>query len=82
MGKIFTNPISDRKLISNIYNELKKLDSRKPNSQIKKWAKQQILNCGNLNGQEAPKENFNILSHQGNTNQNNPEILPHTSQNG
>jgi hypothetical protein len=25
---------------------------------------------------------FNILSHQGNANQNNPEIPPHTSQNG
>ena len=28
------------------------------------------------------KKTFNILSHQGNVNQNNPEILPHTSQNG
>jgi hypothetical protein len=27
--KIFTNPKSDRGLISNIYKELKKLDSRK-----------------------------------------------------
>ena len=25
---------------------------------------------------------FNILNHQGNANQNNPEIQPHTSQNG
>jgi len=25
---------------------------------------------------------FNFLIHQGNANQNNPEILPHTSQNG
>ena len=25
---------------------------------------------------------FNILSYQRNANQNNPEILPHTSQNG
>jgi hypothetical protein len=25
---------------------------------------------------------FNILNHQGNVNQNNPEILPHTSYNG
>jgi hypothetical protein len=24
---------------------------------------------------------FNILNHQGNANQNDPEILPHTSQN-
>ena len=32
-------------------------------------AKQRILNWGNLNGLEAPKEMFNILSHQENTNQ-------------
>jgi hypothetical protein len=35
--KIFTNPKSDRELISNIYKELKKLDSRKPNNPIKNW---------------------------------------------
>jgi hypothetical protein len=33
--RIFTNPKSDRTLISNIYEELKKLDSRKPNNPIK-----------------------------------------------
>ena len=33
--KIFTNPKSDRGLISNIHKELKKLDSRKPNNSIK-----------------------------------------------
>ena len=36
MGKDFTNPKSDRGRISNIYKELKKLDSRKPNNPIKK----------------------------------------------
>ena len=35
--KIFTNPTSDRGPKSNIYKELKKLDSRKPNNTIKKW---------------------------------------------
>jgi hypothetical protein len=32
---IFINPKSDRGLISNIYKDLKKLDSRKPNNPIK-----------------------------------------------
>jgi hypothetical protein len=36
-GKIFANLKSDRGLISNIYKELKKLESREPNRLIKKW---------------------------------------------
>ena len=73
--KIFT---SNRGLISNIYKELKKLDFREPNNPIKKWGIQLRI----LNGREAPKEMFNIFNHQENANQNNPEIPPHTSQNG
>jgi hypothetical protein len=44
--KIFTYPKSDRGLISNIYKEIKKVDSRKSNNPIKKMglrAKQKIL---------------------------------------
>jgi len=44
--------------------------------------KQRILNSGLSNGWEVPKEMFNILSHQGNASQNNPEIPPQTSHNG
>jgi len=33
--KFFTNPTSNRQLISNIYEELKKLDFREPNNPIK-----------------------------------------------
>ncbi|KAL6036127.1 hypothetical protein STEG23_017009 [Scotinomys teguina] len=36
--KTFTNPTSDRGLISRIYKELKKLDIKTPKSPIKKWA--------------------------------------------
>jgi hypothetical protein len=44
--KLFTNPTSDRGLISNIHKELKKLDSREPNNLIKMGnrAKQRMLN--------------------------------------
>ena len=44
--RIFTYPKSDRGLISNIYKELKKVDSRKSNNPILKMglrAKQRIL---------------------------------------
>jgi hypothetical protein len=44
-------------------------------------AKQRIHNRGISNGREALKEMFQVLSHQGNANQNNPEI-PYTNQNG
>jgi hypothetical protein len=36
--KIFTNPASDRRLISKISNELKKLDTNQPNNPIKIWS--------------------------------------------
>ena len=38
LEKIFTNPKSDRGLISNIYKKLKKLDFREPNNPIKNGA--------------------------------------------
>ena len=45
-------------------------------------AKQKILKREISNGQEALKEMFKVLSHQGNANQNDPEIPPCTNQNG
>ena len=45
-------------------------------------AKQIILIWGIPNGWEPPEKMFSILNHQGNANQNNPEIPLHSSQNG
>ena len=44
--------------------------------------KQKILNREIANVQEALKELFNILWHQGNANQNDPENPPYNNQNG
>jgi hypothetical protein len=47
--RIFTYPKSDRGLISKIYKELKKVDSRKSNNSIKKWGSE-------LNKEFSPEE--------------------------
>jgi hypothetical protein len=83
--RIFTKPKSDRGLIANIYIK----DSRRytPENQITlffKWGKELNREFSTEEYQIAEKhlkKMFNILNHQGNANQN-PEIPPHTSQNG
>jgi hypothetical protein len=47
--RICIYPKSDRGLISNIYKELKKVDSRKSNNHIKKWDSE-------LNKELSPEE--------------------------
>jgi hypothetical protein len=42
-------------------------------------AKLRIHSGGILNSLEALKETFNIFSHRGNANQNDPEILHYTN---
>jgi hypothetical protein len=83
--RIFTNPKFDRGQIFNIYKELKKLDSRTSNNPIKKWGIELNKEFSTEKYRRAVKhlkKIFLILNHQGNANQNNPEIPPHTSQNG
>jgi ubiquitin C-terminal hydrolase len=85
LGKIFTYPKSDRGLISNIYNELKKVGSRISNNHFKKWGSELNKEFSTEEygmAEKYLKKMFNILTYQGNGNQNNPEISPHTSQNG
>ena len=59
------------------------LDDNNPKIPILKTGTElnRVLNIGILNGQEALKETFSILSHYRNANQNDLEILPHTNQN-
>ena len=47
--RIFTYPKSDRGLISNMYKELKKVDSRKSNNPFKRWGSE-------LNKEFSPEE--------------------------
>ena len=84
--RIFTNPKSDRELISNIYKELHKLAFRASNNPIRNRVQSQTKNSQLRNTKwlrsTLKKKMFNILNHQENANQNNPEIPPHTRQNG
>ena len=53
--RIFTSTKSHRGLISNIYEELKKLDSRKSNNPIKKWGRELNKEFSNEEYQRAEK---------------------------
>jgi hypothetical protein len=59
------------------------LETRKSNNPIKKWGTELNNEFSTEEYQMAEKhlkKIFNILNHQGNANQNNPEIPAHTSQ--
>ena len=67
--KSFTNSTSSLRLTYKIFKELKKLDFKEQNSQLR-------------NGLEVLEEMFTIFSNQRNANKNDPKILHHPSQNG
>jgi hypothetical protein len=70
-----------------LYKELKNLVINKPNNSIKivyrpkQQQQQKICKRDTYSGQEALKEMFNILNHQGNANQKS-QIPFSTHQNG
>jgi hypothetical protein len=55
MSKTFTNPTSDRGLISKIYKELRKLGNHKSNNAVKKWVTDlnRDFSTENLNSRET-----------------------------
>jgi hypothetical protein len=77
LERIFTNPTFDRVLTSKIYKELNKVDTNHPNNPIKNGVQNQPENSQQRSLKwllRSLKELFKVLSHQGNTNQNYPEI--------
>jgi ribonucleotide reductase beta subunit family protein with ferritin-like domain len=71
--------MSDRRLITRIYRELKKLNSPRINEQIKKWATELNRTFSKEEIQMAKKTHEKMLtisSHKGNANQNHTKSLP------
>jgi hypothetical protein len=78
--KIFASYTSDKRLITRIHRELKKLNSPKINEPIKKWASELNRTFSKEEIQMAKKtyeKMLTISSHKGNANQNLTKIIPH-----
>jgi hypothetical protein len=80
MGKkTFTDPPSDRGLLSKIYKELKKLPNNQTTQLKMGYRAKQISQ--QEDSRMAEMHLKKVLNHQGNANQNDPETPPYTNQN-
>ena len=84
--KIVANEAIDKELVSKIYKQLLKLNSRKISDPIKKKmgqrTKQTFLQRRHTDGSQTHEKILNITHYQRNANQNHNEVPFHASQNG
>ena len=80
--KIFANEMTDKGSVINIYKQLAQLNVKETSGPIKKLGEErEVFQRQHAVGQQVHGKMLNIISHQGNANQN-MEISPHTYQNG